>query len=276
MVHQTRKTSNRLFILGLGAQKCGTTWLYHYLSQADNFRTGVAKEYHVWDALDIPALRHKRSRWFNRFQGPKKSERLRMQRSPDRYFDYFEELLEEEGSVTADITPSYSGLTAGRLRFIREEFARRGITTRAILLVRDPLRRIKSAVRYNLGKGNYNEGIPSGETDFLAALESYYKSEACRVRTRYDMTIQTARSVFDQSSFHIAIYEKMFEPDEIAQLSEFCGVPSQPKFGEVLIKRTGGHTSDDPSLDADILNEYKETYAFFNAEFPETKQIWTH
>ena len=46
----------KTFILGIGAQRCGTTWFYEYLSQYENFNGGFAKEYHIWDALDIQVL----------------------------------------------------------------------------------------------------------------------------------------------------------------------------------------------------------------------------
>ncbi len=48
--------SNKTFLLGLGNQKCATSWLHKYLSQNTNFDGGFAKEYHIWDALDIPLV----------------------------------------------------------------------------------------------------------------------------------------------------------------------------------------------------------------------------
>lgn len=48
--------NTKTFVLGLGHQKCGTTWLYHYLSQSRRFKGGIKKEYHIWDALDVPSM----------------------------------------------------------------------------------------------------------------------------------------------------------------------------------------------------------------------------
>lgn len=44
----------RTFILGLGHQKCGTSWLHKYLCHSDQFAEGYSKEFHVWDRKDIP------------------------------------------------------------------------------------------------------------------------------------------------------------------------------------------------------------------------------
>jgi len=53
---KTNKKNDKTFLLGLGHQKCGTTWLHEYLDGYPFFEKGFAKEYHVWDYLDIKAL----------------------------------------------------------------------------------------------------------------------------------------------------------------------------------------------------------------------------
>ncbi|WP_395660452.1 hypothetical protein [Aestuariivirga sp.] len=44
----------RTFILGVGAQKAGTTWLFHRLAGAPNASMGLVKEYNIWNALTLP------------------------------------------------------------------------------------------------------------------------------------------------------------------------------------------------------------------------------
>ena len=263
-----------VFLLGLGAQKSGTTWLHQYLTGSEQFNGGVAKEYHVWDALDMPVMRHKRANFTNLLRGGKLAERYRMQRESTRYFDYFEELFRNGAELTADLSPSYSGLGKDRLTFIRDNFTQRGIATKAIILVRDPLNRIKSAVRYNLRKKNYNEGIKRGETDFLAALRQYYTTEECRVRTTYQDTIKNAQSAFGLSDLYIGVYETMFEQSEIERLSNFCNVPAHPHLANVCVKKTEGPLGQDRRLEADIRHAFRETYAFCAKLIPETEQLW--
>lgn len=110
----------RTFVLGLGHQKCGTTWLYEYLAQSPKFAEGFAKEFHIWDRKDIPLFQA------NQPKKPRYSLRKstahdlhKMSTSPNFYFDYFDKLMGRHKIITADITPSYSGLSAERLADIK-------------------------------------------------------------------------------------------------------------------------------------------------------------
>lgn len=47
---------SRTFVLGIGAQKAGTTWLYKQLAQCPGFATGLEKEYHIRDVREVPVL----------------------------------------------------------------------------------------------------------------------------------------------------------------------------------------------------------------------------
>ena len=47
--------SQRTFLLGLGAQKAGTAWMHRYLESSPQCDPGFRKEYHVWDAVDLPS-----------------------------------------------------------------------------------------------------------------------------------------------------------------------------------------------------------------------------
>ena len=42
----------KTFILGVGAQKAGTTWLHRQFKKNATFNLGHRKEYHVFDAID--------------------------------------------------------------------------------------------------------------------------------------------------------------------------------------------------------------------------------
>ena len=39
------------FFLGVGAMKCGTTWLHKYLELFPNFDFNGIKQYHIWDSF---------------------------------------------------------------------------------------------------------------------------------------------------------------------------------------------------------------------------------
>ena len=42
----------KIFILGVGAQKAGTTWLHSQLSTNNSIDFGFRKEYHVFDTIE--------------------------------------------------------------------------------------------------------------------------------------------------------------------------------------------------------------------------------
>tara|TARA_Y100000996_G_scaffold255056_1_gene200614 strand:+ start:644 stop:1447 length:804 start_codon:yes stop_codon:yes gene_type:complete len=266
-----------MFILGLGFQKCGTSWLYSYLQQSRKFDGGDLKEYHVWDAIDIPLLS------YNRVEKPglissmiDKSNylRYRMQTNNEAYFDYFESIYSDTITITGDITPSYSGLQKSRLSSIYSEFQERGIDCKAVLLLRDPVDRIKSAVRYNLDRGNYDEGIKFGETDFLEALEQYYKTEHCTIRTRYDETIGIVREVFEEEDIYIGIYEEMFDSEKIDSVSNFVGIKAMYDFATVRVNKTKSPTIVNREIEEKIKDFYSKVYEYCSEEFPSTRDLW--
>ncbi len=47
------KPGPKTFLLGVGAQKAGTTWLHRYLADSQQVVRGYRKEYHVFDSSDL-------------------------------------------------------------------------------------------------------------------------------------------------------------------------------------------------------------------------------
>ena len=269
--------SNNTFVLGLGFQKCGTSWLYRYLQQSVKFNGGDLKEYHIWDAVDIPIMSYnivEKPGLIRSIMDKSNTLRYRMQTNNESYFDYFESIFSDTVSITADITPSYSGLSKSRLSNIISRFRERGIDCKAILLLRDPVDRIKSAVRYNLDRKNYDEGIKMGETDFFRALEQYYKSEHCVIRTRYDKTIELVRGVFAKEDVYIGIYEEMFDSKNIDSVSNFVGIKAKYDFATVRVNKTKSATTVNHEIERKIKNFYSDVYEYCNEEFPSTKNLW--
>src|SRR3954451_14413565 len=140
------------FLLGVGCQKGGTAWLHRYLEASPQCDPGFRKEYHVWDALDLESGRLARERIEK--QGGRRAEFLV---EPERYFDYFAGLLEPDAiRLTADITPAYAALSVERLRMVRDGFTARGVRQVAVYLVRDPVERIWSAARLDIGRRGHD------------------------------------------------------------------------------------------------------------------------
>jgi hypothetical protein len=274
MIDPEQKT----FILGLGFQRCGTTWLHRYLAQFEFFDGGFAKEYHVWDALDLPLLRTTlapKPSLFDMTLRRSQALRYKMQNETQFYFEYFGSLYDDTNiRLSADITPSYCGLSKDRLDFIRGGFEQRGINCRVVLLMRNPVSRIKSAVRFNMDRKKYDEGIKPGETDFSRAVRQYYASEHCQMRTNYHETIRNVSESFEAENIYVGVYENMFEEQEIERLSAFLGVTPNIDFGSVQVNKTRSTIDSDDTLEREVMGYYKDVYDFCYEKFPQTRGLW--
>ena len=110
----------KTFILGLGAQKSGTSWLYAYIRRFDQVNMGFAKEYHVWDAINIPECGDFKISSGRRSQlNSTDYFRFCMQNINGFYEQYFRSILNSGFNITGDITPSYSGLNHSDLKSIK-------------------------------------------------------------------------------------------------------------------------------------------------------------
>jgi hypothetical protein len=215
------KTSGT-FLLGLGAQKAGTAWMHRYLESSPQCDPGFRKEYHVWDALDLPSGRVVRERIEK--QG---GDRARFLTDPDAYFDYFAGLLDPDDiRLTADITPSYAGLSVGRLTAVRAGFEARGVRPVAVYLMRDPVERAWSAVRMDVRRsGNTDDGAVEARLRTIADDDQYDR------RTRYDQTIGLLDETFGDAVFY-GFYERLFEASTLRDLCGFLGLDfHEPDLG---------------------------------------------
>ena len=120
------------FILGVGAQKAGTTWLYNYLKNSNVTNLGPVKEWHIWDAIS--------NNFFSNFLINKQlSEeniinkiRYSMQNIDGFYEKYFLTLMSPENYITGDITPSYSTLDYTDLIKIKNKLSNIGFNVKVI------------------------------------------------------------------------------------------------------------------------------------------------
>ena len=109
----------KTFLLGMGAQKSGTTWLHRVLTSRHDANFGFTKEYHVLDAILVPECEMFRKRF-------EKAARLAIREGYDAYsigsskYDvtrmsflandqaHFADILTRSRvKLTGDITPTY-------------------------------------------------------------------------------------------------------------------------------------------------------------------------
>lgn len=156
------------FLLCIGCQKGGTTWLCEYLRDAPEVRVGVRKEMHVLDVYFLEAARDWHTRRIkmaesdlgklgfgegklkfaltNRIARHRKAQSLTG--DLDDYARYFREIADEDGvEVVADLTPDYALLGPEHWRIVREKLEAQGFEVKVLFLMREPLGRLESVYR---------------------------------------------------------------------------------------------------------------------------------
>jgi len=215
--------AGRTFLLGVGAQKTGTSWLYRYLAAHPDTFLPVIKELHVFDA-------HFRPDWFGGYDrafARRLAEALDRQRDSkrahlrhrvqqlldralitydvDRYLDLFR-ALPGPRQLTGDITPSYSVLDASHFARIRAMLTDAGMTPRVVFLMRDPVERVWSASRMWARK----RGITDADLIRDEAIAQLNRPGEL-ARSRYDRTIAALEAVFPPEELFLGFYDTLFQ-----------------------------------------------------------------
>lgn len=107
-----------VFVLGVGAQKAGTTWLWRTLNNQEFSNMGFQKEYHIWDAK-IPKLGSPFIAKVENPDNPGLAMRRMMQASPRVYLEYFQGIIHDDVTLTGDITPAYAFLDTAILKTVK-------------------------------------------------------------------------------------------------------------------------------------------------------------
>ena len=278
MVDPANDLSGHVFILGVGAQRAGTSWLYNYLTSHPCVCMSEIKELHYFNALwsenhrlhahklFTSALKRLASgidRTGSRMspevaaQGVRAmTDRIAMFDGGDKaYIDYFRSRVAPHHTHFGEITPAYSLLPVESFRHIRSLFP----NIRVIFLMRDPVHRVVSALHIHAGP----ENPKTGEV-FFAALRDPIMVE----RTRYDLTVSNLRAVFPPECLFFGFYETLFCDASIRALCEFLRLPFKPgEYGQFSNSSTGQPALLTSSQIDDGRSVFADTYAFCRREF---------
>lgn len=265
----------KTFLLGVGAQKSGTTWVHRWLEGSEGVRMGPFKEYHVWDAATLDACRDFRRPLWSR--GAQNRLQAVMQRVPYVYFEHFRRLLDTpDVRLTADITPSYSGLSADTLGRIRAGFVKRGIGVKALFLMRDPVARSFSAARMLSDKEN-RLAAQAGKSVTVTAedwLARNLQAEYMRLRSDYPATLSALNAAFRPEEIHTEFYETLFTPDGLDRLSRFLGVAGDPAKASERVNE-GRPAPLPPDLAARAARQFAPVYDWAARAYPHIRDHWS-
>lgn len=265
----------KTFLMCVGAQKAGTTWLWHYLRRNPQVDLGFKKEYHTWEVCTTPffkflkdELEDKIQKGHNTFE---KTTQLSFMNNPQLYFEYFIDKLNTV-NITGDFTPQSSSLSEETFNHIIKTFASADISTKAIYIIRDPVDRLQSMVRMKLlldDKPN-----PSYDTE-LMFMDKFALKEAYMYSGDYASLIPKFDRVFN-TNIHYAVYESMFNDVSTKAITDFLDIDHHP-----------GHYNFNPRPSYwrhQLLKEdrhyfeqmYKPLYDYIANRFPHVTNLWTY
>jgi hypothetical protein len=144
------------FVLGLGAQKSGTTWLWRLLQTGDFAKPG-RKEFHFLN--NFPAETSTNYNESNSQQIPTAIAGITLTNPANKegwvadYVAHFSALIRESGkSITGELTPAYAHLPSDILSTTRKQLISSGFEPKVIFVMRDPVDRVISAFKMDIGK----------------------------------------------------------------------------------------------------------------------------
>lgn len=234
-------------LIGLGATKSGTTWLYHYLAEHPQCHVRSRKELRYFDNLEPAALEKERQKVSRkaeelgqRAETAKGAMRHRVRRRFDDALDWLLVLNEDDDKdrdhayfsflkagragkpVVADITPSYgiqSQVTYRRMMKVSED-------VRFLYLMRDPVARLWSHVRMNAEKAKKGGSFEKRCADLL---QSAIDGNLPEMRARGDYaTVLERAPALPEGKFLALFYEDIFDGEGLRKLCDFAGLDYVP------------------------------------------------
>jgi hypothetical protein len=236
-------------LIGIGAQKAGTTWVFEQLARHPEVHLARPKELHYWDTIRAPFAERYRTLAVARGRAIREagrlerlSWRLRAMLKPalrKRRAEIlaYERLLTGDPfdhagytaylaagrrgqAVVGDITPRYAMLGAESFA----EIAALHPDVRFLYLLRDPVDRLWSGVRHRhrgLMKGGRIDGAGLDRA-FAAALSDPWHPD--RRHSDYAATLAPLESVVPPERILCLFFETMFEPGGLAPLAAHLGI----------------------------------------------------
>lgn len=295
-VAPARRTAPPTLMFGIGAAKCGTTWLHDYLSGHPDCHFRAFKELHYFDTLHegkfdwlldfVTSVIERREDKLARTTKSKDRAALlaeivdmrdylalMKQRKDDR-FGYSRYLVQGVGlkKLVGDITPNYALIPVNVLA----EMAAMTARTRFVYLMRDPVERLWSHVRMDM-RNELKEGedyLTKSRAHLADLLAGKAEANASAYRfSNYQSVIEKLRSSVPAEKTLIMFQEDLMTPAGVRRLCAFLGI--RYVAGDFGKEVNAGRPAD--LLDEDraaIRRALKPQYEFVAQNFPNLPDSW--
>ena len=255
--------NGRTFLVCVGAMKCATSWIYHYLATLPGVLVSPLKELHFFNAKfasnalsDMEAIAINRLqyhigqegdpvhnlKWRPAYQAS--VDRVQMIYDDNAYFAHFARLVTPGIRTFCDITPAYSTVGPDGFAWMRDFCATQDIRLRILFVMRDPVDRLWSQLRH------ITHANPA--TKLTDRWAEALQSPRIMARTDYRYTLQDIDAVFPADDVLYLFYEDLFGEPALRRLADFADAPYQPGKPEVVRNRTG--------LTLDLPAEARDTF----------------
>jgi len=286
------------FFLGIGGQRCGTTWLADYLFAHPQVCSPVIKELHVFDHRYVPELTIDTPRSLRksiaetersiRSTGRRRlaptgaagendhvppEELLRAQREllrvveadelaelGRRYQAFFDGRREPHHRCFGEVTPAYALLPAEGFQAILSLYPE----ARILFVLRDPVDRFWSAVRHR----------ESGRRR-LRPPEEYLDDDRLVRRSAYELTFDVLGPLLHPDQLLVVFFEELFGPDDstLRRVTDFLDVDFMP--GDRLNRVNAASSATIPrEVELRALRLFAPTYRRVDARLGYVPERW--
>ncbi|WP_115016662.1 sulfotransferase [Synechococcus sp. UW140] len=261
--------NGKTFILGVGAQKCGTSWLHHQLQQHPLVDMGFCKEYRAlrdrrWREQLQQQLQHRsldRPSASEQFGHLDDAAKHRLILHNERaYYRYFQWLMNHHPQIkaTGDMSPHYSNLSRQTFKRAKRHLNKQGFTVKVIFLMRDPVERVWSQVRMLRTNGKMASVNQCSSEEEALAL--HYRHPRFSTKGQYHLTLQALRSAFPADALHCGFYESLFEQASLIKLSTFLDLDLHSAKTNERINASPKTKLISEALQAEIASHYRDVY----------------
>lgn len=280
----------KTFLLGVGAQKAGTTWVYKYLLNHPECAVGRIKEmaslgsiFDGGNSFDrriskIAQLKKALGNAALRVQLDKvtlestddlldKIQHVTADYDWSSYLYYYATQFEQqpEAKLTADITPEYGLMSEQALARAKTALEKAGYQIKVLFLMREPVERCYSALRMAYRR-RLKAGVPMLEmpdVNFAThAIEPWAYERTC-----YEKILPKIESVFSPEDRYIAFSETLFNAQSVQNLCEFLGIAFVPTNFRKRLNKSPRLVEPSVAEWAQVRDYYQATYKYCAAKF---------
>lgn len=274
-------SEEKTFLLCMGAQKAGTTWLCSTLLKSPLLWDADLKEWRIWkhyfddQAKNDAIQRYTKNLVIGTHENSKIKFRKRIELLSST--EALENLLkkafvEKNVKVLSDFTPTNGFIPRQNIEGAINIFRNYGIKTKAILILRDPVERIISQARME-SNGKYSNFIKT-QRDFDNLLLNKKWLSGALENTDYKNALQTLKNSFDKNNVKVIFFEELFCQKMIDEICEFLSIPKIEMIPEII--NEGKKNFKAPNwIKRELYNNLKGTYQSVGNFYPrEIKLFW--